>query len=307
MKSTPFCVIGIGRSGTTLLRLMLHNHPRIAIPYESHFIIDYCNRLEEYGNLDNDDNARLLIKNILNEPIIKMWDYIFDAERVLDNVKERSLRGIIDAIYREYAFSQGKERWGDKSDYLDRLDILSKVFPDAQFIHIIRDGRDVAGSVIKMPWGPSDVIEAAEWWNNHVWVAHRMGAVLGEKRYIEVFYEKLVENPEKELKRLCAFLDEEYSADMLNYHKRSGKSIPNDRKWQHYNVNASPNTSRAYSWKREMNPYDVAVFNKYAHKMLQELDYECSTKNTTGCAVYWQVVKTYAGRFMKLIMAALKK
>ncbi|MBI4680232.1 MAG: sulfotransferase domain-containing protein, partial [Nitrospirae bacterium] len=121
------------------------------------------------------------------------------------------------------------------------------------------------------------------------------------------YYEKLVENPEKELKRLCAFLDEEYSADMLNYHKSSSKSIPSERKWQHYNINTSPNTSRALAWKREMNPYDVAVFNKYAHKMLQELGYECSTEKTTGFAVNWQVLKIYTWRFMKLIMAAFKK
>ncbi len=306
MKESPFFIIGIGRSGTTLLRMMLHNHPRIAIPYESHFIVDYCKKVSEYGDLENDDNVRSLIKNILSESIIEMWDYSFSVEKVFEKLEERSVRGVIDAIYKEYANDKGKTRWGDKSDYLDRIDILCKVFPDAQFIHIIRDGRDVASSVMKMPWGPNDIIDASEWWNSHVWVAHRMGAVLGEKRYIEVHYEKLVEDPEKELRRLCAFLEEEYAPDMLNYHKKSEVSIPDDRKWQHHNVNKSVNRSRTYAWKSEMAPTSVAVFNKYAGKMLKELGYENSSGNISALTVNVTILKTYAARFIKMLTSAVK-
>ena len=73
---------------------------------------------------------------------------------------------------------------GIKSDYLDRLHVVHEMFPNAQFIHIIRDGRDVA-TVLKLPWGPEDVVRAAEWWNEHVWVGRRVGAILGPERYLE--------------------------------------------------------------------------------------------------------------------------
>jgi len=83
--------------------------------------------------------------------------------------------GLISALYAEYAAAKGKPRWGDKSDYLDRLHIVNEMFPNAQFIHIIRDGSDVAHSALKLPWGPDDVVRAAEWWNEHVWVGRRVG------------------------------------------------------------------------------------------------------------------------------------
>ena len=208
MRSNPFFIVGIGRSGTSLLRLMFHSHPRIAVPYESQFISKYYDNLDKYGNLKEDGEFDRLIKDILNEQYIKMWDHPFDFEKIISNVDDRSLRGAFSAIYQDYAKSKGKVRWGDKSDYLDRMHIINKIFPDAQFIHIIRDGRDVASSVLKLPWGPKDIISVAEWWNQYIWLARRVGSVLGEDRYIEVHFENLVNNPESELKRLCSFLDE---------------------------------------------------------------------------------------------------
>ena len=274
MKSNPFFVVGIGRSGTSLLRLMLHSHPRIAIPYESHFITDYYKNLTKYGNLEENSNFTGLIKDILNEPLTKMWDHSFDLERIIKNSEYRTFRGAIHAVYHDYAKGKGKARWGDKSDYLDRMHTMNEIFPDAQFIHIIRDGRDVANSVLKLPWGPNDIIRAAEWWEKYIWLARRVGAVLGKERYIEVKYEDLVEDPECELKRLCLFLDEEYTPEMLEYHKDSDKAIPDSRKGQHYNLDSAPKRSRSYAWKREMRPSDVALFNRYANDMLKEVSYE---------------------------------
>jgi hypothetical protein len=253
---------------------MFHNHPRIAIPYESHFLTKYYSNLSHYGNLEDGGNLLKLIQEILEEPYIKMWDHSFDLDRIITNTKEKSFKGAIDAIYQDYVKGKGKVRWGDKSDYLDRMHIINEIFPETQFIHIIRDGRDVASSVMKLPWGPNDIIRAAEWWNQHLWLARRVGAVLGKERYIEVHYENLVENPERELKRLCLFLGEEYSSKMLEYHLESKNAIPDGRKDQHYNVNSSPKITRTYAWKREMHPKDVALFNHYAREMLKEVSYE---------------------------------
>lgn len=185
-----------------------------------------------------------------------------------------TLSQVLECLYRSYAKAKGKEPWGDKSDYMDTLPVINCLFPTAQFVHIIRDGRDVANSVMKLLWGPSDILSAATWWNDHVWLCRRMGAILGPERYTEVRFEDLVERSEDELLRLCDYLGEEYSPQMLQYHNDSAKSIPKERSTQHRNTNAPPNTKRCYAWEREMNKSDVALFQRHAGRMLGEVGYK---------------------------------
>jgi hypothetical protein len=296
MTNDPIFVVGMGRSGTTLLRLMLHHHPRIAIPYESHFLTRYHQAVDRFGDLRQERNLAGLVDAMLAEPTLRMWDHSFDRDELLASIEERTVAGVTHAIYSQYAAAKGKARWGDKSDYLDQLHILNEMFPRAQFIHIIRDGRDVAASVMKLPWGPDDIIRAAQWWNDHVWVARRVGAVLGKDRYLEVRYEDLVENPERELRRCCAFLHEQYSPDVLAYHKDSHAAIPAERRAQHQRYDAPPDKSRIYAWKREMHPCDIALFDRYASRMLSEAGYEVPQVACGRLALGWRLAKVLVRR-----------
>ena len=274
LKKPPFFIIGVGRSGTTLIRLMINNHPNIAIPYESHFITKYHEKLNDYGDLNNKNNLIKIVSDILAEELLSKWDHSFKLENIVTDISENTLKGIFDSIYKNYAKSKGKIRWGDKSDYLDRMYVINEIFPESKFIHIVRDGRDVASSVLKLDWGPNDIIAAAEWWNNYVNLAKCMGAMIGEERYIEVRYEDLVQDSENELKRICSFLDEEFSTEMLNYYKSSKTSVPNEFKGLHYNTDKPPKASRTYAWKKEMSPTDIFLFNNYAKNMLEASGYE---------------------------------
>ena len=299
MTNAPFFLTGVGRSGTTLLRLMLHHHPRLAIPYESHFISNYQRRIGEYGNLDQEENLHRLIGDILREPQLQMWDHQFDLQRTARRTQARTLRGVIEAIYVEYAEAHGKQRWGDKSDYLDEIPYLHQIFPEAKFIHVIRDGRDVALSVIALPWGPNDVMEAASWWSDYVWVARRMGAILGPERYTEVRFEDLLRNPAQELQRLCEFLGETYAPEMLRYYDDAERAIPSERRAQHYNVDKPPQASRALAWKSKMSDVEVAIFDRYARRMLDECGYERPPVAVGDLRVAVRVFGILARRFLK--------
>lgn len=298
MNDAPFFIVGLGRSGTTLIRLMLHNHPNIAIPYESHFITKYFERASEYGDLTIDMNLRNLLQDILSEELLSMWDHEFNLERILNRVKERTIGGAISAVYMDYTQGKSKSRWGDKSDYLNRMHIINKIYPNAQFIHIVRDGRDVANSVIKMPWGPKDIIAAGEWWDSNVRLGRRMGSIIGERRYMEVKYEDLVENPEKELIRICGFIGEEFSTEMLKYHEKSKESIPIERKEQHYNSDRPPTSSRTYAWKREMSSSDVALFSNYGAGSLSEMGYELPAIKTPKLRMKLAKMRVFIGRMV---------
>jgi hypothetical protein len=277
---------------------MFHNHPNIAVPYESHFITDYYNNLHAYGDLSIDENLDKLIADILQEDLLTQWDHKFDAGRVKSAIGERSLEGIFNAIYSDYALGKGKTRWADKSDYLDRMHLINKIFPNAKFIHIIRDGRDVANSVLKLPWGPTDLIGAAEWWNEYIRLARSVGAVLGEDKYTEVKYEDLVQEPERELRRLCEFVDEKFDESMLNYHQSSNIAIPESRKAQHHNSGEPPKKSRTYAWKREMSNTDVDMFSDYAQNSLMAVGYEVPTRKTSGLEVKLAKMKIFVKRML---------
>lgn len=298
-NNAPFFIIGVGRSGTSLLRLMLHSHPRIAIPYESHFLTKYFERSDQYGDLENDDNLRNIIRDILNEEYLKMWDHEFDPNELFMRIKRRDIAGVFSELYLSYAEAKGKHRWGDKSDYLDRMHLINSMYPEAQFIHIIRDGRDVAMSVMQRSWGPDDLIRAAEWWNQHVLLGRRMGAMIGSRRYTEVLFEELVQNPDKELKRLCDFLDESYDPKMLEYHKLSGDSFPGSKKEQHYNVNSAPKKSRTYAWKKEMSQLDVLIFNRYASGMLKEVGYEIPEIEKSKFLLFARIIMIFVRRILR--------
>ena len=122
---------------------------------------------------------------------------------------------------------RSKELWGDKDPgNMHRIQLINGWFPKSRIVHIIRDGRDACLSLLKQDFGYQDVLECAHAWAEEVRWVRRIGGVLGEDRYIEVIYEQLVQEPEREMRRLCQFLHLDYSADMLAYHKRVNSSIP---------------------------------------------------------------------------------
>jgi hypothetical protein len=261
---------------------MLNSHPNIAIPYETHFLTNYIKTIDSYQPLEDDSNLDCLITDMLGEELLQQWDVVPTTEEVRARLTERTLAGVIDAIYSHYATAHGKRRWGDKSDYLNRMYEINRVFPKTKFIHIIRDGRDVAKSVMKMTWGPDDVIAAAEWWREYVRLGRCTGRMLPEDRYMEIRYEDLVLEPEGSLRKICSFLDEDYSEQMLSFYKDSSSLIPESRKSQHYNADVPPQASRTYAWKKGMSKTDIALFDMYAKEQLDDFGYEVDTVKLPG-------------------------
>lgn len=294
----PFFIVGVGRSGTTLLRLMLHSHPRLAIPYETHFLTQYVDEHTDVEEHLPDAALRSLIERMLAEPMLAQWDESFSVDEVVAAARGNDLRAAVDAVYRCYANAKGKARWGDKSDYLDRMHLINRLFPTARFIHIVRDGRDVAASVMRMTWGPTDLIAAAHWWDEHVRLGRRMGAILGPSRYTEVRFEDLVAAPQETLTRLCEFLGEAYEPAMLDYHRESAAAIPEERKHQHYNNDTPPDANRTYAWKKSLSATQAELFQRYARRSLAELDYELVPPQTSPVRLKLAQLGIFASRML---------
>lgn len=298
--ASPIFIVGLGRSGTTLLRLMLNAHPNIAIPYETNFLDKYGEKIRDYGDLQVSSSLNRLLTDLLSEPQLKFWDCSITKEEVLNELKLSTainMAAVLSALYMVYARKHSKSRWGDKSAYIDTIPILNSLFPTAKFIHIIRDGRDVIRSTMRLSWGPNDYIAGAMWWNDNVWVCRRMGAVLGPERYIEVRFEDLVNNPQTEMRRLLSFVGETFSDQVLSFHVNAKSYVPQEVDF-HYNVDKEFIKARCFAWKEEMSETENALFQRYARQMLGELGYEVRKTSVSKMRLFSCIASQLFRRFI---------
>ncbi len=269
----PIFVVGSQRSGTTLLRLMLNAHPNIAIPFESNFIVDTARRIDEYGDLRDRKNLRRLLDDIAEDSFVARGGLIVDKEKILafspDTYPE-----LIRSIYTVYAASHGKTRWGDKDPaYVTDLDVIHELFPDCRIIHIVRDGRDVASSLMGLDWGSRNIPRLARDWQWKVTLAHKMGAMIPDQ-YLEVRYEDLVRSPQACLEEICDFVGERYDDAMLRYHEEASKSMPSDSLKYHASSISPPDPAKIQMWKSKMTPSDQMIYEQIAGETLNDFGYE---------------------------------
>jgi len=274
MGAPPVFVVGCGRSGTTLLRLMLDAHPDLAIPPESHFLSRFGHNLGRYGSAGHVDAERLA-SDIVRTKTFQAWG-VSGAEVMprVHALTAPTFAGVVDAVYMVYADAHGATRWGDKTPrYVLDIPLFDLLFPGSRFVHIIRDGRDVATSLRTVRFGPNEPMSAAAFWERRVRAGRRDGGALGAARYHEVRYERLVEDAEGELRAICSFLELPWNPAVLDYPERVAQALPDDRRSQHRHEDRPP-TKGLRDWRTEMPVADVAAFEAVAGDLLDELGYE---------------------------------
>jgi Sulfotransferase family len=285
LAPAPF-IVGATRSGTTLLRLMLDAHPQMAIPSETHFIPD----LIKAYRLESTSPERLAEVVTAH----RRWgDFRLDADDLLERfraIDPLTPGDAIRAFFELYAEREGKPRWGDKTPgYVREMHRIESVLPEARFVHLIRDGRDVALSVLGMNWGPSTVPEAAFRWKKRILRAREQVPRIGH--YVEIRYEDLVRDTEQTLRRVCEFVELPYDEAMLRYHERAEERLQEKardldrgpdkapqsaeaRMESHALAAEPPNPERIERWRSEMSAEDRAVYEELAGDLLSDLGYE---------------------------------
>jgi hypothetical protein len=213
-------IVGVPRSGTTLLRMMLDAHSALAIPPETGFLLPLAALDSAAG--DGRAAAAAITR-------AETWpDFHLDAtafEAAIARLTRCTPAEVARTFYRMYASRFGKARWGDKTPaYGTAIDQIAALLPEAHIVHIIRDGRDVMLSVRGLWFRPGDTVEAcAEDWARRVARTREIGQRL--PRYLEVRYESLVTSPETTLKTICRFIDLAFEPAMLRYHERAGSRL----------------------------------------------------------------------------------
>jgi hypothetical protein len=282
LTAPPLLVLGVRRSGTTLLRVMLDRHSELAIPDESYFIPQLADRYHGTVDVDAfaDDLGRL--------STLRDWDVPVDEVRARLRPGMRAGEAIA-AVYETYAARREKTRWGDKTPmYMQRLRMLERLFPDARFVHLVRDGRDAALSFLAMPEGivtetwahPRTAAEFASQWRTEVEAAQRLGRRAGPRRYHELRYEELVADPERELGRICDFAGLAYEPAMLEYASEVDVSAK-----PHQQSLKRPPTVGLRDWRTQLSAEDAAGFEEVAGDLLRRLGYEAGRGSTVSGAL----------------------
>jgi hypothetical protein len=269
----PFFVIGNDRSGTTMLRLILDRSAEAAIPPESMFLLDFA-PVRRRGGLGDPAAAAAFAEEVWRHPRVRLWNLAGGPPAVPPGLShDEAYRFAVEAPFRAYARAHGKERFGDKTPaYLHAVDELLAVWPDARIVVLVRDARDVALSIVPMPFGPNNAWAAGRWWARGI----RRG-LEAERRHPEqvltLRYEELVSDPETQVRRVCARLGLGYNSEMLAIERSDPGKIVQDQASWFTQISAGITPAAAGRWVTEMPLADRRAIEAVAGPELRQLGY----------------------------------
>ncbi len=285
---------GVPRSGTTLLQRMLDNHPELAVANDSHFIPRALEKTDKSLVVDARNGVAIPLTPELAKSVFeyhRFWRLGIDRtefEQVRDD--SETYQQLVAELYDLFARKSGKRLAGEKTpDYVRRLDLLHGLFPEAKLIHLVRDGRDVALSLLhwakpdKGPgrielWKNQPIAVCALWWRWMVTAAREQVAQIDPANYLAVHYERLVSSPSNTMENTCQFLDLDYSPRMVEFHRgkvRENRELSVKSAW------LAPQTGLR-NWRNQMPPEQIALFEALASDALQEHGYELSSERISG-------------------------
>jgi len=253
--SAPVFVIGSPRSGTTLLRLILDSHPRISCGEETHFLRD------------------------LEAVVGRNWElvatYGLPREWWIEHIRE-----LYEAFQAEVLARSGKVRWAEKDPtYTLHLPFIEELFPDALYLHLLRDGYDVVAS-FRDRWGYKSAARAARTeWARYVGAARELGTRLPQDRFLEVRYEELVADPDGQGQRIFGFLGEAWDPAVLEFDPTE-HSATDRYQWftaQRREAGGEDSTiyrSRVGAGAASLDPVLRTILRRRHGPLLRELGYE---------------------------------
>lgn len=275
-------IVGSTRSGTTLLQRLVNAHPQIAVVHETHWIARY---FEKRTGLTPEGfvTPELIPKLLEHRRFPKMKVGREALERLINSDEPVSYPSFVSALFDLYGQHEGKSLVGDKTPaYVRSIPTLHALWPEAKFVHIIRDGRDVCLSMLnwlsekaqvaarrRATWTEDQVLTSALWWKQRVLLGREDGGAPGPELYYEIRYETLVSQPATECAALCDFLGLPYDDAMLSFHEGREKAdfgLDAKKAWR-------PITSGLRDWRSQMTLDDIERFEAAAGDLLEQLGY----------------------------------
>jgi|GEM_PF-799703 len=273
----PVFIIGSGRSGNTLMRALLVAQGEIAIPPESYVLGSAIREFYRYNYLPWQMLARLGLSRFESHPQFHTWEMdmlpVYHLALHFDR-EQQNFACLIDVLYSNYAKQHQPQarRWGDKTPmntlYLDEI---RQVFPHAQFVHMLRDGRDVVASYLQSGLY-DDLPAAARRWLEAIEAASQLGEKQGKDGYLLVRYEDLVNEPLRIVQDTCSFLDIAYRKEMLEFWKRADE-LGDTYQNHHQKIHSPIKPDSIGSWQRQLSEQQQEQVQRLLDGKLAELGY----------------------------------
>lgn len=290
----PIFVMSSERSGSNLVRRMLGAHPEVAAPPPPHSWRVLQPLLPGYGPLDGEAAWRALLDDALKLTRVPgshlEWRHRLEPAEVLPRVRRRSLSGILGALYEAYAAREGARFWVCKENNLfDHAFRIVDVYPEARFIYLARDGRDVACSVRKVPTHDQHVyFIAREWRDEQLRCIGVYQDLLDSGRVRLLRYEELIAEPERELRALCAFLGLSFDARMLSFHEDSESRAEAAKTGFWKNLDKPVMSANRAKFLSELTSAELVLFEAVAGDALELLGYPLQTSTPPSEVRRWR-------------------
>lgn len=264
----PFFIVCAPRSGSTLLRMVLDAHPRISVVLESIWFNYHALKLQRFqskapncrdeairiyfGEIPDTAPIKILLKH---EPAIRQA--IKDSQGDLGRIYERL------CSHWAHRLSGPDCIWGEKSvAYSLHIDNIRSAFPEAKFIHLIRDPRGTIYSMSKrsFPHQSDNVFINIHFWKRYTDSAMHSLTAVPDSNKLTVYYEDFVRSPEKETRRICQFLHVDFAPVMMKHH-RFKKEIPAYKGSKEANQPIS--TVFMEEWKSGLTSLQIACIEEF--------------------------------------------
>lgn len=241
----PVFIVGAPRSGTSLLRSIIDAHPNICCPTWETGAFEKFDMILE-GDITIRDEKDFAMP-ITRDDLLKWCRRSFDDLMLL-------LTGRI-----------AKPRWAEKTPgHVFFIKLIHEVYPEAQFIHIIRNGGEVVRSLQNMKWAPRKIRWSCSRWVDSVQAGRTAGSQLSTDLYTEIRYEDLVADPASNVQALCKFLGEPFAPQMLAFHEPANNS---------WGVDAKPLSAKPVNKYRELTLFERFMLARVGGALLRELGY----------------------------------
>ena len=271
MKIKPIFIFGAPRSGTTLLASMLSSRDDVIALPEMHYIHNLLRDEILFGNL----NEKYIFDTIKKHFMFLDLDIAKNDEEIMSLIGETFKETVLNIVemYNQKYYPKNYKFWVEHSPHNHSFfSILEYYFPNAMFIHIVRDGRAVYSSTIEQIWGYKDIITGAITWKQNVEECLLLSKIYSEKVFT-IKYEDLTSEPEKSIKKICTYLDMDFKKSMLNSKGLIlAKFGINKRK--EIRTMARPNTKSHNKWKSRLKRFEIEHFTNVNEQLSEYFGYE---------------------------------